>query len=214
MSYIGYKPADKPLTSADITDSIITSAKIADGTIVNADINASAAIAGSKISGSFGKVLQVVSTLYTTATSQSITQNTITNVTGINVSITPSSASNKILIFCRFFGEISADPQDSMFGLKRDSTEVGGAVSAGDRTYGISIAANVSDGDNASSPETVYFHHLDSPSSTSSLTYHLTFFAKSSSRTLYINRTVTDGSGSPYFYERGSCEITAMEIAG
>jgi hypothetical protein len=51
MSYIGYVPAAKPLTSADITDSIITSAKIVDGTIVNADINASAAIVSTKLSG-------------------------------------------------------------------------------------------------------------------------------------------------------------------
>jgi hypothetical protein len=50
MGYLGYKPADKPLTAADITDSIITSAKIADGTIANADINSSAAIALSKLS--------------------------------------------------------------------------------------------------------------------------------------------------------------------
>ena len=50
MSYIGYKPADKPLTSADITDSIITSAKIVDGTIANADVSSSAAIALSKLS--------------------------------------------------------------------------------------------------------------------------------------------------------------------
>ena len=49
MGYLGYKPADKPLTAADITDSIITSAKIVDGSIVNADINASSAIAISKI---------------------------------------------------------------------------------------------------------------------------------------------------------------------
>ena len=55
MGYLGYKPADKPLTSADITDSIITSAKIVDGTIVNADINASAAIASTKLSGVQGK---------------------------------------------------------------------------------------------------------------------------------------------------------------
>jgi len=51
MGYLGYKPADKPLTAADITDSIITSAKIVDGTIVNADINASAAIVSTKLSG-------------------------------------------------------------------------------------------------------------------------------------------------------------------
>jgi hypothetical protein len=51
MGYIGTKPSAVPLTSADITDGIITSAKIADGTIVNADINASAAIASTKLSG-------------------------------------------------------------------------------------------------------------------------------------------------------------------
>jgi len=54
MGYIGTKPSAVPLTSADITDGIITSAKIADGTIVNADINASAAIDSTKLSGSFG----------------------------------------------------------------------------------------------------------------------------------------------------------------
>jgi hypothetical protein len=41
MGYLGYKPADKPLTSADITDGIITSAKIVDGTITNSDVASS-----------------------------------------------------------------------------------------------------------------------------------------------------------------------------
>jgi hypothetical protein len=61
MAYIGTKPADKPLTAADITDSIITSAKIVDGSIVNADINASSAIAISKIAatGTSNQVLRM-----------------------------------------------------------------------------------------------------------------------------------------------------------
>jgi len=42
-------PTDGSVTTAKIADSAITSAKIADGTIVNADINASAAIALSKL---------------------------------------------------------------------------------------------------------------------------------------------------------------------
>ena len=62
--YIGNYPTAVPLTSADLTDGIITSAKlandavvtgkIADGTIVNADINTSAGILTSKLSGSLG----------------------------------------------------------------------------------------------------------------------------------------------------------------
>lgn len=55
MGYIGSKPANKVLTSADINDNIITSSKITDGTIVNADINASAAIDSTKLSGVQGK---------------------------------------------------------------------------------------------------------------------------------------------------------------
>jgi hypothetical protein len=54
MPFIGNKPSAIPLTSADIADGIITSAKIVDGTIVNADIDASAGIASTKLSGSFG----------------------------------------------------------------------------------------------------------------------------------------------------------------
>ena len=60
----GALPTDVTVASANIvngtiaTDDIgggqITSAKIADGTIVNADVNASAAIAGTKISPNFG----------------------------------------------------------------------------------------------------------------------------------------------------------------
>jgi hypothetical protein len=45
------KIADGAVATGDIADGAVTSAKIADGTIVNADINSSAAIAQSKISG-------------------------------------------------------------------------------------------------------------------------------------------------------------------
>ena len=57
--YLGNIPSAAPLTSADIADGIITSAKIVDGTIVNADINASSAIALSKLSAT-GTSLQVL----------------------------------------------------------------------------------------------------------------------------------------------------------
>jgi hypothetical protein len=51
MGYLGYKPADKPLTAADITDSIITSAKIVDATIANADIANSTINLTTKVTG-------------------------------------------------------------------------------------------------------------------------------------------------------------------
>ena len=46
----------RPIETEDIQDSAVTSSKIEDGTIVNADINASAAIDGSKLQTSSGSV--------------------------------------------------------------------------------------------------------------------------------------------------------------
>ena len=48
------KIIDGAVTTAKLAADAVTSAKIADGTIVNADVNASAAIAGTKISPNFG----------------------------------------------------------------------------------------------------------------------------------------------------------------
>ena len=49
MGYLGNTPTNTPLTGADITDDSIESADIKAGTIVNSDINASAAIAMTKL---------------------------------------------------------------------------------------------------------------------------------------------------------------------
>ena len=57
---------DLNVTTGKIADSAVTSAKIADGTIVNADVNTSAAIAGTKITPAFGS--QNLSTSGTAAT--------------------------------------------------------------------------------------------------------------------------------------------------
>jgi hypothetical protein len=66
--YLGNIPSAVPLTSADIADGIITSAKIVDGTIVNADINASAAIASTKLSGISSDYVLLATTDVTSST--------------------------------------------------------------------------------------------------------------------------------------------------
>jgi len=55
-----YKVESRVFDTIQIADSAITSVKIADGAIVNTDVNASAAIAGTKISPNFGS--QVITT--------------------------------------------------------------------------------------------------------------------------------------------------------
>ncbi len=82
----------------------ITSANIADGTIVNADINSSAAIDGSKLTG-VGKVLQVVN-FHTGAVASGTTlipyDDTIPQITEgveyMTLAITPTSATSKLKI--------------------------------------------------------------------------------------------------------------------
>ena len=52
--YAIHELQNRPIETEDIQNSAVTSDKIEDGTIVNADVNASAAIAGTKISPDFG----------------------------------------------------------------------------------------------------------------------------------------------------------------
>ena len=95
--------ADVSIDAAHIASNAVTSAKIADGTIVNADINASAGIAGSKLGTD--AVLQVrhfqtgavANTTSTITNDDSIPQN---NEGGefMTLDITPKSTSSKLLI--------------------------------------------------------------------------------------------------------------------
>ena len=69
--------------------------KIQDNTIVNADINSSAAIAGSKISGGTGKVLQIKSAIFR---GQVTTMSSSWVAMPDNLSITPVSATSKLFV--------------------------------------------------------------------------------------------------------------------
>lgn len=66
--------SDASVTTAMLVDSAVTSAKIADGTIVNADINASAAIADSKLAtiSTAGKVSNSATTATNANTASAI----------------------------------------------------------------------------------------------------------------------------------------------
>ena len=205
MPYTGNKPSAVPLTSADIADSIITSAKIVDGTIVNADINASAAIASTKLSGSFGKVLQVVSTTKTDYLAISATT-TFTDITGLSVSITPSSVSNKILIL----GNVACGGNGGgrlAFRLVKDSTAISIGDTAGSRpraTVGTTSGLSANDQINAS------FNFLDSPATTSSTTYKVQYIAEVVGA---INGSQGNLDANSVGNSRTVSTITVMEIA-
>jgi len=205
--YLGNAPSAVPLTSADITDGIITSAKIADGTIVNADINASAGIDSTKLSGSFGKVLQVVSATKTDNTTFATSTGTLSDVSGLSVSITPSSASNKILIIFNVHLGTDTVTSNPYVVLDRGGTNILLGDSTGSRTRATATAGFM-----ASSQYTlqsVSQNYLDSPNTTSSITYKIRVGAFSS-RTFSVNRTIVDNNEG----NTATSSITVMEIAG
>jgi hypothetical protein len=114
----------------------IQSLGITDGTIVNDDINASAAIAGTKLTG-VGKVLQVVSANTTSSTTNTSTNYTATSLTA---SITPSSASNKILVMV-LGGECDTGGNNQIINVtiyKNATTNLGNGINGTGTIYGTS----------------------------------------------------------------------------
>jgi hypothetical protein len=181
----------------------IQSLGITDGTIVNADINASAAIAGTKLSGA-GKVLQVVSTHknddFTTASGSFV------DVTGLSVSITPSSASNKIYVTFSITASNTSGGNGTHVRLMRGSTEIAPARS--DANYESSWHIFSFQDSNISEQKS--FQFLDSPATTSATTYKIQI--KPQGSTSVINRTGSDAASQAYSH-KSSSSITVMEIA-
>jgi len=180
----------------------IKSLGITDGTIVNADINASAAIAGTKLTG-VGKVLQVVQTVKTDTYSAS--PGTAADITGFSVSITPSSASNKILVLINIVGGGVGGTNTAQFRLVRGATLIYAGDAAGSRETGYASFISVDQYTTGTSSGIF----LDSPSTTSSTTYKVTV---TSNNTVYINRTSNDDND--LLRQRAASTITVMEIAG
>jgi hypothetical protein len=184
---------------------------IADGSIVNADINSNAAITTTKLGT--GAVLQVVSTTKTDTYSEDISGNSISTnlVTGLQPSITPSSASNKILILINLcIGYESNSTGDAPgFLLKRGSTGIAKGDTAGSRTS-LTISSWLG---SVNQMVAMSMNFLDSPSTTSATTYAISLFnGAAATRGVRINRTHDDVDAN--YKVRTASTITLIEIAG
>ena len=164
-----------------------------------------ATLANSGTATGFGKVLQVVSANKTDTAS---TTSTSFVTTGLEVSITPSATSSKILINANpVFG---GGATGAVFNqLWRDSSVIIQADASGSRTRSSSGWLYVYTAYNGWTVPIVY---LDSPSSTSSLTYKIMYMSSNGSYTAYLNRSESDADNSNYGV--GVSTITAMEIEG
>ena len=198
-----------PLTILDAKGDLIsataadTPARLAVGTngqVLTADSTTSTGLKWATPAGG-GKVLQVVSSLITSSATISSTTLTDTNITA---TITPTSATSKILILISANVHVSRTAQPANYGasLLRGATEI---YDMNNNTYsGVGYAASYttsSTGSNwgwASYVPTIY---LDSPSTTSATTYKL-----------QANCEVTASSSTIIYQEWAGSTITLMEI--
>jgi len=158
-------------------------------------------------SGSSGGIIQVKSVvktdLFNTASSS------FTDITGLSVSITPTRSDSKIL-FQFHLGSFQNQNNSSRAFVRmvRDST----AICVGDAATGhectAAVCSRANDDNHTQFPVSMQF--LDSPSTTSAVTYKLQASCGNDGGTLYLNSAGTqDAQGG-----NTASTITVMEISG
>ena len=154
-----------------------------------------------------GGIVQVKST--TKTDTFDTTSTSFTDITGLSVSITPKFSTSKILVTYH----VNANMEDSTYvgalRLMRDSTPIFVGDASGSRTQASSYVKNLS----GSSTETHDYsgQHLDSPSTTSSVTYKMQGVTLDSGRQLNVNKSYSDSNAASQ--ARTASSITVMEVS-
>ena len=155
-------------------------------------------------SGMSGGIIQMKQTFLDTGVSTT-TSGSFTDIAGMSVSITPTRSDSKIFIMITL-GSVSSGAGISCgFRLLRDSTLIGNAASTSLQAGFTNVYAGSAGTDTYL--QSVAFNFLDSPATTSAMTYKLQW--RNSSGTTYINKFYDGGTNYG-----GSSTITAMEVSG
>ncbi len=151
-----------------------------------------------------GSVLQVVSN--TKIDTFSTTSVPYVDVTGLFVTITPTSATSKILITGLVNFAASADV--GFFRLVRDSTAICVGTAAGSRVAATAQQRNNTDSADA---DAAALNFLDSPATTSAVTYKIQAASPAGGYTTRFNSAADDADQANR--GRTASTITVMEIA-
>jgi len=146
-----------------------------------------------------GHVLQVIQA--TKTDNFTTTSTSFIDVTGLSVSITPSSTSSKILVMADI-SVGSAATAYSIYNLVRESTNIYQGTDT--KTY---VGSHIEYSNSNSVIGTLHMCYLDSPSTTSSTTYKVQMRVTGTQLTA-VNRRVSADDTSL------ASSITVMEIAG
>ena len=163
-------------------------------------------------SGSSGGIIQVKQAVQTQP--QSVTAgdfhasggnnfSAFADIPGLSVSITPSRSDSKMLISYHLY--IGGNNTVTYIRLLRDSTGLAIPSGVTNGSTGVNFTTTSSNG----FMSTNSFQFLDSPATTSSVTYKLQWAGNASNYTLYLNRYPQ--SSTNYI---GSSSITVMEVSG
>ena len=209
MAYIGQAPTNVPLTSTDIEDGTIALADLSatgtkDATTFLRGDNTFAEAGGGKI----GQVLQDRKT-DSFSTTNGILGTGFTAITGLSQAITPSATTSKILVVCDIMCNESS-PNRIYFRLKRDSTFIGNADQIGSGTP--CIAASFNFGFANTGEDSVTFSFLDSPNTTSAVTYQpfVCHNQSDGNSTTRINTQANTGNGASD--SNSTSSITVYEV--
>ena len=200
-NYVALKAPDT--LSADLTLTL-PSADGSAGQVLQT--NGSGVLSFAGVSASAGQVIQVVSTVKTA--DQSTTSTSPVDVTNLSVNITPSSASNKVLVLVNINNIGNSLAQTTFFRILRGATVItsnssGGSADTKD-AFGSGGGGGMTNEDRKLGTASITF--LDTPSSTSALTYKVTMEVDGG--TGYINRWALNNDVASV------STLTLMEIKG
>jgi len=157
-----------------------------------------------------GSVLQVVHTDYTTAYAKSVSTS-VADVAGFSAVITPASTASKILVMVSVAFGYGVDTYPYVL-LTRNGTQVGNGVGAtGNQINTFMSATATGNATSIYNRDQAFKQFLDTPSSTSSLTYQIQFCSPYQ-RIGYINRQEADSDST--WKQFPTSTITLMEIQG
>jgi hypothetical protein len=174
--------------------------------------NAITTVSGKPLLNSTGSVIQIASTTKQDLWFGGAYPNWGT-VTGLSVTITPTSSTNKILIL----GQVSCSSQywEVKGRLIRDGSTIAGAMGTprGNRTV---CTFNMNEFPGSSLGYGMYCAHInyqDSPATTSAITYGVQMRSYSALYVIGVNYNVYTDDNSDTYYGNGISTLTAIEVS-
>tara|TARA_B100000927_G_C16402501_1_gene444025 strand:- start:554 stop:1090 length:537 start_codon:yes stop_codon:yes gene_type:complete len=156
-----------------------------------------------------GGIIQCVSTTKTDTFAEDVATASFSG-DAISLSITPKFSTSKILLMCNMSLAMEYSVPRMGFAFFRGGSVITGAIgdaaSTRERvTTLVTLTGNTY-------PTSASANHLDSPSSTSAVTYSVRLFnGDTATRFLYLNRTHTDTDAARF--ARCASTMTAMEVS-